>query len=307
MTCNELELSINSWLEYLKLEEKSKNTIIQYKGALKTFLKFANQEGISEITKEIILKYKNYLNNLKVKGEIKTSTLNVKLIALNEYLKYLGLDDLKVKTQKRQANNTFKECMTENDYLKLLKYTEFNKNSGNNYRNHLLMRVLGETGIRISELEFFTVPALENMNGKLTVVNKGKERDIFIPKDLKYDLLNYAYDNDIENIIFHGMNVYKENGKRVSVKDDNKPLDKTVIWRTLKSIAIKAGVNDKLVHAHSFRHRFALQFLSSKGNDMQALINLSRILGHSSLETTRYYLNVSDKELEEEITGIHNK
>lgn len=56
--------------------------------------------------------------------------------------------------------------------------------------------------------------------------------------------------------------------------------------------ANKYGMNEKVIYPHSFRHRFAKNFLE-KFNDISLLADL---MGHESIETTRIYLRRSSSE-----------
>ena len=60
----------------------------------------------------------------------------------------------------------------------------------------------------------------------------------------------------------------------------------------LKEYAVKYGIDPSLIHPHAFRHLFARNFLK-KENDIALLADL---LGHSSIETTRIYLQRSSLE-----------
>ena len=64
------------------------------------------------------------------------------------------------------------------------------------------------------------------------------------------------------------------------------------ISQQLKNYAEKYGLNTKVVYPHSFRHRFAKNFLE-KYNDIALLADL---MGHESIETTRIYLRKSSME-----------
>lgn len=57
------------------------------------------------------------------------------------------------------------------------------------------------------------------------------------------------------------------------------------ISQQLKNYAIKYGLNEKVVYSHSFRHRYAKNFLE-KFNDIALLADL---MGHESIETTRIF------------------
>ena len=64
--------------------------------------------------------------------------------------------------------------------------------------------------------------------------------------------------------------------------------------------ALNSGLNEKVVYPHSFRHRFAKNFLE-KFNDISLLADL---MGHESIETTRIYLRRSSTEQQEIVDKI---
>ena len=70
------------------------------------------------------------------------------------------------------------------------------------------------------------------------------------------------------------------------------PLDRSNIWREMKALCRAAGVSDKKVFPHNFRHLFARTFYRLNKD----LAKLADLLGHSSIETTRIYLTRSSKE-----------
>ena len=72
-------------------------------------------------------------------------------------------------------------------------------------------------------------------------------------------------------------------GERITVRG---------ISQQLKNYAHKYGLNPKVVYPHSFRHRFAKNFLE-KFNDISLLADL---MGHESIETTRIYLRKTSSE-----------
>lgn len=58
------------------------------------------------------------------------------------------------------------------------------------------------------------------------------------------------------------------------------------IAQQLKNYAERYGLNTNVVYPHSFRHRYAKNFLDAF-NDLALLADL---MGHESIETTRIYL-----------------
>ena len=68
----------------------------------------------------------------------------------------------------------------------------------------------------------------------------------------------------------------------------------------LKTYAAKYGISTKVVYPHSFRHRYAKNFLE-KFNDISLLADL---MGHESIETTRIYLRRTASEQQEIVDQI---
>ena len=59
-------------------------------------------------------------------------------------------------------------------------------------------------------------------------------------------------------------------------------------------------MNPNVVYPHSFRHRFAKNFLD-KYNDLALLADL---MGHESIETTRIYLRRTSEEQQEIVNKV---
>lgn len=68
----------------------------------------------------------------------------------------------------------------------------------------------------------------------------------------------------------------------------------------LKHFAINYGLNPQTVYPHSFRHRFAKNFLE-KYNDIALLADL---MAHESIETTRIYLRKTSTEQQQIVDTI---
>lgn len=72
------------------------------------------------------------------------------------------------------------------------------------------------------------------------------------------------------------------------------------IAQQLKNIAVRYGLNQKVIYPHSFRHRYAKNFLE-KFNDISLLADL---MGHESIETTRIYLRRTASEQQDIVDKI---
>lgn len=264
----ELVGKLEEYLMELEYNEKAVNTVKKYKCNISVFLNWL-EDG--EVTKQDIMRFKKYL----IDNNFETSTINNYLISVNKYLKWCGAKDILVK-QIKQQNKTSLECiLSVSDYKRLLKYA---KKLGR-MDIYYIMKILVMTAIRIEELKSFTVENIESYYIK--TYNKGKERDIILRQDLKRELKKYAKENKIKSgYLFPG-------------KVKGKMLHETTIWRQMQRIAGAARVNKNKVHAHSFRHLFAKEFLK---DGKHSLAELADILGHKNIETTRIYVRTTNEE-----------
>ena len=78
----------------------------------------------------------------------------------------------------------------------------------------------------------------------------------------------------------------------VFVTRSGAPLDRSNIWREMKALCRAAGVSDKKVFPHNFRHLFARTFYRLNKD----LAKLADLLGHSSINTTRIYIRTTSAE-----------
>ena len=248
--------------KYLEDAEKSTATIDKYIRDVKVFLKYC--EG-RPFTKEIALSYKSWLQQ---KGYAVRS-INSMLASLNSFFVFLGRQELKIKPirlQQQIFRSEDKE-ITRQEYERLCETAMRKKNE----RLLLVMQTLCGTGIRISELRFITVEAVNR--GEAEVSCKGKTRAVFLVRKLQKKLLSYAAK--------HGYT-----SGPIFVTRNGKPLNRCNIWREMKALCSAAGINPGKVFPHNFRHLFACVFYKMDKD----IAKLADILGHSNINTTRIYI-----------------
>ena len=272
----DLEVKLEEFELFLKEDEKAEKTIEKYKTNIRAFIKFSKDK---ELTKRTVIEFKEKLDQV---DEYLPNTTNNYLVVINKFLNFIGKKDLCVKVIKQQKKFSLEYSLSKSDYHRLLrtakKYEE--------YDNYIILRILAETGIRISELAFFKI---EDLDKTMKIRKKGKVREIPVKLDLLREIRKYCRDRKIKEglIIFN-----PKTGKAYA--------DST-IWRRLKKIAGRARVSKDAVHPHAFRHYFARCYLETYPNDIAGLAD---ILGHNSLETTRIYTKLTNKEKELKIRNI---
>ena len=255
-----LSRQVEGFRAHLLGEEKSMKTVEKYLRDIRAFLEFA---GTEEITKEVTVAWKKQLEQ---RGYAVRS-VNSMLASLNSFLRWMGREDCRVKVLRvqRQIYCAAEKELTREEYLRLLEA------AGNQPQLHLILQTICATGIRVSELRYFTLEALKK--GEVCVRCKAKTRTILIPRKLREKLLRYAR----ERHILTGP---------VFVTRGGKPLDRSNIWAQMKRLCSRAGVSPGKVFPHNLRKLFARTFY----NIEKDIAKLADILGHSSIETTRIYI-----------------
>lgn len=249
-----------SFREHLILEEKSAATVEKYVRDANGFLEFA---GDREVTKELAVAYKNDLQERCYA----VRSINSMLASINSLMDFLNWADCKVKTLRcqRQTYCAAEKELTKAEYLRLLEASQSQE------QLNLVIQAICGTGIRVSELRYFTVEAVRD--GEITVRCKSKTRTILVPGKLKKRLLNYAKSCGIQT-------------GPVFVTKNGKPIDRSNIWAQMKRLCTAAGVNPAKVFPHNLRKLFARTFYGIEKD----IAKLADILGHSSINTTRIYI-----------------
>lgn len=250
---------IKKFKEYLIDEEKSKATIEKYIRDLTVFVCWL---GGAELNKTMVLGYKEYIIS-----KYAPASVNSILSSLNSFFDYSGEYGLKVKNLKIQKQIFAKNEreLTKAEYERLLKAA---KSKGNRKLN-LIMQTICATGIRVSELKYICAESLKS--GIAQVNMKGKLRIIIIPKELCKMLKKYAAEQKISSGSIFVTKIL--------------PLDRTNIWKLMKSLCESANVDKGKIFPHNLRHLFAHTFYSIEKD----IVRLADILGHSSVNNTRIY------------------
>ncbi len=244
-------------------EERSCATIEKYMRDVRAFEAFLCGRAVS---KAEAIAYKK-----RIAGTYAPASVNSMLVSVNSFLKFIGRRDCCVrlpKIQRQMFSNENKE-LTSAEYKRLLL-------ASRGTRLSLVIQTICGTGIRVSELRYITVEAVRN--GKTAVDCKGKRRIIFIPSPLRNLLLQYIKRSGIS-------------AGSVFVTKNGNPLNRSNIWRDMKTLCKKADVDEQKVFPHNLRHLFARTFYSIEHD----IVKLADLLGHSSIDTTRIYTVESGK------------
>lgn len=264
---------LEDFQKYLKKKNLSQNSIVAYSGSVRLYYSL-----YSELTPENLKQYKKALLS-----RYKPATVNQRIYAINHYAHFLAEnneldgcppDEFHLPSVKMQQRSFLDTIISNRDYESLKDHLKADEN----WFWYFIVRFLAATGARVSELVQIKV---EHLNlGYLDLYSKGgKIRRIYFPDQLCEEALEWCRRKEIKS----GFLFLTKSGHPITTRG---------IHFQLKHFARRYGINPDTVYPHSFRHRFAKNFLA-RFNDISLLADLT---GHDSIETTRIYLTRSSEE-----------
>ena len=247
---------------HLKNAGKAEATVDKYCRLIQHFILFLGDHYLS------INYVRAWLNNMKKTYHV--NTVNNAVSALNGLFKWMNRPDCIVSFfpyQEPQYRED-KRNLEITDFKRLMDVADTRMRA-------ILLTFLG-TGIRVSELQYFTVEAVKT--GRIIVENKGKTRLVFLDLQTKKTLLGFCKEKGVTSgIIFRN---------RIG-----SALSRSYLWRAMKKLARKAKVEVSKVFPHNLRHLFAVERYKAD-RDIEGL----RLdLGHSQVVTTQRYLKETER------------
>ena len=249
-------------------EEKSNATIDKYMRDVRGFFQYAQRAG--GVDKELVVEYKRSLLD-----KYTVTSANSILAAINRFFQCMDMYECVIKAYRVQKESFRAQNreLTKSEYHCLLR-TALKKRKN---RLYLLMQTICSTGIRISELKYITVQAVDS--GQAVVSLKGKTRKVLLPSKLRQQLKHYIRKERIPQ-------------GSVFITRRGNPVDRSNVLHEMKALCEEAGIDRKKVFPHNLRHLFACTYYQMEKN----IAHLADLLGHSSINTTRIYTRVSGAE-----------
>ena len=286
---------LSCYLTQLKSENKSKNTQKSYMSALKSLIE-TPLPGESTILEDefealTIAELATRMEPLNGRidlwthaiSELKPTSFNAKLAAARHLLKWLGHrwpEHLsRARTGKRLPRTLSRRELTM--VLDAAKYSE-------NPVASVIVTLMLDTGLRVSEVCNLNVNDIDFEDKSAKVIGGKGDKDRIV-----------LFTNRTLERLTAWLPV-REN----RIKDDNEPLlinsigrriQPRGVQRLMDNLAVEAGLPKGKLTPHVLRHNFATGLLE-RGAD---LVSIQKLLGHSSIATTRVYLEISDQTLRE--------
>lgn len=295
---------IMDFIEYIEIEKgRSIRTAENYHLYMDRLVEFAGDIPVSQITDELVRKYRLWLNRyIDAQGrELSIITQSYHLIALRSFLKYCGQRDIDTldadrinlpKVAKKQVSFLLAE-----EVARMMDAVDLDDPNG--LRDKAILELLFSGGMRVSELCSLNREQVNLDRREFTIRGKGnKDRPIFISKAAAAavgDYLNSRNDNLKPLFLNNSRNIHKDldNSDGVDASESRR-LTPRSIQRIVTKYTRLAGIT-KHVTPHTLRHSFATDLLMN-GADLRSVQSM---LGHSNIATTQIYTHVTDPHLKE--------
>lgn len=286
-----MENYINEFIEKLRTEGKSENTIKSYTLNMQEYFKwFSDSFGNTEfkcLYRANIQEYKNYLKNVKRIGKdnhnLNGKSINAKLSALSKYNELMQPDNIVISKNdfiKIQENTINPTDITKED-VEAFRQRVLQSEGTHALRNYTIITVLMYTGLRISEALRLKKTDVSAIAGEIRVTDgKGEKQRIVVMNSKVIDAINEYkrhYNKEDTELLF-----YNAKGKT---------LDRTAINKVFWDYRTK----DKPISPHTLRHFFCSSALEAGFT----IAEVAMLAGHSNIHTTMRYTNPSMKKIKE--------
>ena len=282
---------LKEFKNYLKNVKKySINTVNSYVSDINIFISYLSVEKVNykNINRDIIRSYLKYLDE----NNYKSSSINRILSSLNDYYNYLVKNKIIKYNYFNDINRPRKEKKLPNfinyaEYMNLISTIEKEDNAYLRLRNLLLLEILFDTGLRVSEAVNIKIKDIDFKNHSIKVLGKGsKERIVYFG--------DYA-SNYLEEYLSLREGIKSSDDEYLFWNKNYQKLTRRGAEYLINNIAKKALLKQKIT-PHTLRHTFATEMLNN-GCDIRSV---QELLGHKSLSTTGIYTHVTNEVVREE-------
>lgn len=268
-----LDDAVIDFLNTKRAERLSRLTIRSYEGILKNFLQHENGDRL--IGKISVSDIRAYLGS---RNDISAKTLYNYHTCLSSLWGWAVENEFASENIVRRINPP--------KYIKrqIIPYSEIEikriMNAAVQSRDRAIIMVLIDCGVRASEIVNLTIE--DWRPGQLKVLGKGaKERVVPISKPTEKAIMLQLRARKISDWgMDGGMSLFAK------VQGDKGGVTYGTLQNIMERLEKRSGVRE--VRCHRFRHTFAISYLRNGGD----IYTLQKILGHSTLDMCRNYLDI---------------
>ena len=263
----------------------SETTQANYSHRLDVFRRWVTSNGNPKPCEIESNHIREYLDTCRLKGNKDTTVACIYRVE-KTFWNYLYRDGLiilnpMVKVERPRVERRFARPFTQEQLRTLLE--SINLNSVFGLRDYCLILFLADTALRISEALSVKLSDVDWANNTVIVLGKGrKERRVPFGQTARRALLKWTQRRgSVQGCEFLWINHFGQQLVRHH-------FERRMKWHTKR-----AGIAAPRLSAHSLRHFFALSYLKNGGD----ALSLQKLLGHTSLEMVRNYVNMTDDDV----------
>ena len=284
----EINSLIDSYKDFLIYEKGlSENTVSAY---ISDINKVSGQEEYFDIENFLPDTYLMSSNNQNYSGSTKKRIQS----SINQFLKYLidenYIANIEINNVSIMSEKKLPHVLSPNEIDKLIDF--YNHDLFISSRNKTIIDFMYSTGCRVSELINVEESDIDIEEAFVRLEGKGSKQRI-VPLGSKV-LIN------LESYLPLRNKDRKSKNNKLFISKSYKNLDRTAVFRIIKSTGVKAGIHKEL-YPHILRHSAATHMLEG-GCDLRTV---QEFLGHSSVSTTQIYTKVTKAFLEEAFIESH--
>lgn len=264
-------------------------TVNHYRQSYKQFLNYFNPDmPLSQFTKEVYDGYVIYLkerltNDISINAYLRDLITIMHFLMNNDYLPAFKMQSIKV-------DRAPIETYSDDELYIILQKPNIKKCSFIEYEAWTISCLLFSTGIRQHSLMELKVKDVDFDNYLLNVRVTKTRKPLVIPLnqsilDIISGFLKYRQYHSRDDWLF--CNAYGNQLKKSTCYN--------MLYRFNKSRGIET------TGLHRYRHTFAKQWILNGGN----VVTLSRLLGHSNLNTTQNYINLLVSDVAKQVKEIN--
>ncbi len=284
----EINSLIDSYKDFLIYEKGlSENSVIAYIGDIN---KISGEEEYFDIKNFLPGTYLKSSSNKNYSGSTKKRIQS----SVNLFLKYLidknYIDNIEVNNLSIMSEKKLPIVLSPSEINQLIEFYDHDLFISS--RNRTIIDFMYSTGCRVSELVNVDESDIDMEDAFVRLEGKGSKQRI-VPLGSKV-LIN------LESYLALRNRDKKNKNNKLFISKSNKTLDRTAVFRIIKSTGLKAGIHKEL-YPHILRHSAATHMLEG-GCDLRTV---QEFLGHSSVSTTQIYTKVTKAFLEEAFIESH--
>jgi len=272
------------WADFI---DASPKTIDTYRKAIKQFVSYLHEQGITQPKREDILAYRDYL-----KAGHKPTTVQSYLAAVKLFFQWTEREGLypnvadRVKGAKLDTEHK-KDYMTTRQVSKLLGAIDRSTLKGK--RDYAMLSLMVTTGLRTISIISANVEDIRTAGDAIALFYKGKgheEKAAYVKlaepvEEAIRDYLTARGDIDGKAPLFTSVS-NKNSGGRMTTRS---------ISRVAKESLIEVGLKSDRLTAHSFRHTAATLNLLNGGTVEET----KQLLDHANINTTLIYSHALER------------